>query len=211
MPIWPFIIVGIILLFLFFLLSPVKLVISYDDYDMTIYAKYLFIKKTLVPQKEKKDRKRKKSKDKDDKKEKDEKETGYQGIVKRLMSMKDDLEYLLSYFFGKLHFRFLKTNIIIACDDAATTALAYGAVSSNVAYIIEVINHFSNIDVRKSSEINISTNFISRKSHIDFLVDMRIRTINLLKMGIKVLKAFMKYKKDKNELTEGNDGTIETN
>ena len=210
-PLWCWIVGAIVLLIGLFLATKIKLVLAYDD-DFRAYLKILFFKFKLYPSKD--DKKEKHKKKAVDKPKKDESTKSVKAspdkIIKLIRAMKDIVADFVSSFLGRLHINFVKIRSEIACEDAAKTAIAYGAVTQSVAYLIEFLDNISNVDKSRFSDIDIRANFISQKSWVELNCVLYLRVISLFPLGIKGLKAFFKYKLIQEKLTEvENNGTIE--
>lgn len=194
----PLIVIGcIILLIAAFLAMRLNVVVSYKD-SLCVYAKVLFIKIPIYPQKEKKKKKKKKEKKPPEKaveKEEDKKEEkGDKKVspVKILWQMRESILRLIERFFGYLHFKFIRLKITVGCEDAAKTAIAYGLTTQSVAYLIEILNNISNVDISKHSEIYVKSDFISQESSFDGKIVLYIRVLPVLKVAFGAIKEFFK-------------------
>lgn len=211
----PLIVIGcIILLIAAFLAIRINVVVSYKD-SLCVYARVLFIKIPIYPQKEKKKKKKKEKKppDKavekkeDEKEEKDEKKVS---PVKILWQMRESILRLIERFFGYLHFKFIRLKITVGCEDAAKTAIAYGLTTESVAYLIEILNNISNVDISKHSEIYVKSDFISQKSSFDGKIVLYIRVLPVLKVAFGAIKEFFKARALSSKINGGKvNGTNE--
>ena len=202
-PVWCWVLGGIILFIAFLLSVKINLVLVYDN-RFSVYIKILFFKIWLFPEKQKKKpKKAKKEKPSGDSKAvAKEKKTEPNKILKILTAMKDTISDFISDFFGKVHFKLLKIYASIGCEDACKTALAYGSVTQSVGYIIELLNNVSNVDMSRSSDIDIRPDFISQKSWFEAHCVLYLRVASLFPLGIKAIKAFFKYKNLQEKLSE---------
>ena len=200
MPVFVYIILGIALLIALILLCKIKLFICYED-SLTVYAQVLFLKFKLIPKislkpkKKKAKRKKKgsapppapaKTEAKATKKEK--------SIATKLWEIKEVLLSIIERGCGKLHFRFIKLKILIGCDNACITALAYAGVSQAVSYIIDILRNLSNVDMEKSSDVSVESDFISQKSEFGCKIELYVRVISIISIGIFALKEYIKSK-----------------
>ncbi|MGM9645176.1 MAG: DUF2953 domain-containing protein [Eubacteriales bacterium] len=212
----PLIVIGcIILLIAAFLAMRLNVVVSYKD-SLCVYAKVLFIKIPIYPQKEKEKKKKKKEKKPPEKaveKEEDKKEEkGDKKVspVKILWQMRESILRLIEKFFGYLHFKFIRLKITVGCEDAAKTAIAYGLTTQSVAYLIEILNNISNVDISKHSEIYVKSDFISQKSSFDGKVVLYIRVLPLFKVAFRAIKEFFKARALSSKMNGGKvNGTNE--
>lgn len=195
-----YIILGIALLISLILLLRVKIIISYEE-ALQVYLRYAFFKMRLFPARAKKPKKQKKkrkkkqaskapapSEKKADESKKDD------GVVSKLWAMREILLHTIAKFLGKLHFKLVKLNIVVAGPDATATALLYGATTQGVAYLIEVLDTISNVDITKRSEISVRSDFISQKSFFEGKIVLYISVVHIIYVGLHFLKKLIKSK-----------------
>ena len=192
-----YIVLGIALLITAILLTKLRLIICYED-DLRVYAKILFLRFKIVPSKEKKP-KVKKAKKKKEKTALPAKKKEEKSIAIKLWEMRSVLIKIISKFLGKLHFKFLKLRINISCDNAAKTALLYAGANQGVAYIIEVLRNISNVDVSSHSDIFVGADFISQKSEFEGKIELYIRVLPLLSVGLHAITEYAKFKSTKED------------
>ncbi len=171
MPVFVYILLGIALLITLLLFARVKVYIIYDDV-LKLYARLWFIKINISILKLLGNAKKKKVK----KKEKAQKKLEALGdradikkqnpILLKLTEIKVILDALF-VFLKKIHFRFLKLRINVACEDAATTALVYAGATQGVSYIIELLRNISKVDVVENSDVLVKADFISQKPEFE--------------------------------------------
>ena len=193
-----YIIFGIALLICLILMLRAKIIISYDE-ELIVYFKILFLKFRIVPAKPKKLKKRrrqhKKSASRSDAASQSTVEAQKNdSVVSKLWAMREILLHTISKFLGKLHFKFVKLNIVVSADNAASTALLYGATVQGVAYLIEILDTISNVDINKRSEISVKSDFISQKSSFEGKIVLYISVFHLVYVGLHFLKKLIKSK-----------------
>jgi len=195
-----YIILGIALLIAAILFTRLRVFICYED-SLTVYTKIWFLRFKIVPTREKKPKKKrtKKKKKEPSKSTLPEEQKKEKSIVTKLWEMKSVLTEVLSRFLGKLHFRFLKLRINIACDNAAKTALLYAGANQGVAYIIEILRNISNVDISSRSDVSVNANFISLKSEFEGKIELYIRVLPLISVGLHALKEYTKFKSTKED------------
>ena len=208
MPGWIYI-VGAILLFLGLLLSmKVNIVVSYKK-ELCVFLRVLFIKIRLFPKKvklkEKKNKKKTVTEEKTDTEKKPTEETKKTSPVNAIIKTKDLILSLAKKTLGKLYVKFSRLNIVVACEDASKTALAYGATVQSVAYLMEALDNVSNVKVSRFSNINIDSNFISQKSSIEGKVIIYIRVISGIILLFSLLKTYLVFKSNK-QISEDENG-----
>ena len=193
-----YIILGITLLIGLILVLRVRLVINFDD-DLCVYLRFLFFTYRIYPEKPKKSmpKRRKSKKSKNTKAEastKSKEPKKEDTVVSKLWAIRKVLLTTIEKFLGKVHFKFVKLNAVVGCENAAATALLYGAVSQGVAYLIEVLDNISNVDISKRSEISVKSDFVSQKSSLDGKIVLYISVVHLLYVLAEFLKKMLKSK-----------------
>ena len=84
-----------------------------------------------------------------------------------------------------------RMRIKVATGDAATTAIAYGAVCQSVAYIVEILYNITNFRVKKSDDINVTADFAAIKSELDLKLIFRLRVWHVFAMLFAVLNGYI--------------------
>ena len=197
MPIFVYILLGIALLISLLLISKVKVYVCYDD-SLRVYAKFLFVRVSLFPRKAKpKKKKAKKQKTPIPKEEPLQSPKKEKSIVRKLWEMKSVLIEVTQKFLNKLHFKFITLRIIVSCDDAAKTALAYAGANQGISYIIEILRNISNVEVAQHSDISLQADFVSQKSEFEGKIQLYIRVFSLITVGIYAIKKYFKFKTSK--------------
>lgn len=207
MPVWVYI-VGAILLFLALLLSlKVNIIVSYKE-ELTVYLRVLFVRIRLFPKKVKLREKKKRQKKKVESTAEVLPEEGKKELspVKVVWEIREAVLSLADKCLGELHFKFAKLNIEVGCSDAAKTALVYGTVVQSVAYLIEILDNISNVEISRFSKINVNSNFISQKSYADGKITLYVRVFSAFKILIHTLKTYFAYKSTKDKLSEDKNG-----
>ena len=191
-----YITLGIALLICMLLSLRVKVIISYDRI-LRAYLRILFLKYDLIPYKEKKQSKKKKKKEKKsslprEKSASNEKEDV--SVAKKLYSIREVLIHTIEKFLGKLHFKIMKLSIVVSCENATLTAIAYGATTQGVSYLLATLDTISNVDVAKKSQISVRSDFISQKSSFEGKIVLYISVIHIIYVGWHFLKKYIKSK-----------------
>ena len=174
-----------------------------------MYLRVLFIKIRLYPKKvklkeKKKVKKKKKAAPAVEPVPEDAEKTS--SPVKIVWKIREAVLSLISKCMGELHFRFARLNIEVGCSDAAKTALAYGAVVQSVAYLMEILESISNVEISRFSQINVNSNFISQKSRAEGKITLYLRVFSAFKILIHLLKTYFTYKSAKDKLSEDKNG-----
>ena len=172
----------------------VRLHIVYSD-KLYVYLGILFVKIKLFPSENKKKKPKKQSKKKEEYKMpilkdiKDAQPTS-DSLVDKINSVGEIISIFFKAFKKQLNVKLAKIHITIATDDAAKTAIMYGAVSGAVACIIDLIDEITNLKELKKSSISIEPDFVSDKSNIDLNIVLSISIFTALKVA---LKSFINY------------------
>lgn len=214
-----FIIAGavILLLLLIIMLLWVKLSLVYGEDGGRITVKLLFFKITLLGKKDKKikkwdfksrrfKRRRKKAILKYQKKlAKRKKKTAVKSeeksAVKKKTSKKETIGKLLDIFgvFLKRFPRYLRIDcakliIGVGGSDAAAVAVNYGVTVQSVQYIATMLSGVTNFKARNDARISVYPDFAGGKWAADIDIVMRLRIIHIIKLGVIVLKQYLKQK-----------------
>ena len=170
--------------------------IIYED-NLKIFIRVLFFKYTIFPQKktkfdEKKYAKKQSKKDEPPKpqiKHKGDTEKN-QTLLDKLNLIKEILSVFLKSFSKYINVRIKKLYIIVASNDAAQTAILYGAVSAIVANILELIDSYTNLKSLKKDTISVEPDFIANESDIGINISLSISVLGAL---VTLAKTFWKY------------------
>ena len=81
-------------------------------------------------------------------------------------------------------------------EDAAKTAILYGAVSGSIALIVELIDSYTNLSRLKERSIIVESDFLSDKSEADISISLSISVYGAIKT---LLKSGFKYFQLKNK------------
>ena len=104
------------------------------------------------------------------------------------------VEVFLKKFFRHLRIKVARLNITVATEDAAKTAILYGAVSQAVSYLIAVLDAKTNLKQKKNAQFSVNADFCATKSTADVCLSFSIRVGQVLLIGLAVLFRFIKHK-----------------
>lgn len=195
-----YVLLGILLLIALILCLRVNLNIKYKS-DLTIYLRILFIKIPIIPQNNKSAKKPKQNKKKqgvDSVKivKSEEKEKKSPTLLENLGLIKEVLSVFIKAFAKELKVKLARIHVKVATEDAAKTAILYGAVSGSIALIVELIDSYTNLSRLKERSIIVESDFLSDKSEADISISLSISVYG----GIKtLLKSGFKYFQLKNK------------
>lgn len=113
---------------------------------------------------------------------------GFTNTIKILFSFANDLLTHIKKLLRHIKINKVILNLSVTGDDAAATAIEYGAVCSAVYPVLGLLSSVAQI---KYKSINVSADFNSNKPQLDFKLNVSSRVFYLL---IAAFKAFKEYK-----------------
>ena len=97
--------------------------------------------------------------------------------------------------FGKrLRLDLTRIHITVASEDAAKTAIEYGAVSAGVACICEILDSSLNIRPKGTKDIQVRADFLSEEPTVDIVASASLRVWHVFDILFAVAIAFVKKK-----------------
>lgn len=200
-----YVILAVLLVIAALMLCPLTLTATYDmEAGFKAKLRYLFLSYQLAPPKEKKEKKDKpKKKQESTPKEPQEENkknrfqeiieekglSGFLTLLKELAGIaSDSTRRIVSH----VVVRNLSAFVVIATDDAAVTAVAYGTAGSVIYSAISLLAGNTNC---KKYEVSVAPDFESKESRIDFLLKVSIRPCFLLSAGFRALIQFLRLNK----------------
>lgn len=203
------VILSVLLLLLVALLIPVRVCVEYKS-EAKVVLKFLFIKFTLIPQKQKKKKKRnKKGKSGDVKKKvsskaEDDSQTGkfikdlykakgIDGFVSLISELAKLAAGSLKGMFKHILFKKFDVNIKVSADNAADTAIKYGYICAGVYPAVSLV---LNTVKYKSYSVNIAPDFDEKESVTEFEMQANILLLFAVIEALKILFGFVNLKKN---------------
>lgn len=178
----------ILTLLILFLLLPVKLVIEYKKSGFNGCLSLLFLKIRFpsdsgkINKSESKNKSQKESSDK-------------HGSLKILLDFLSPLFKIFKKFLRMLYVKKLIADIIIASEDAHSTALAYGGVAATFGTVYPLLEKTFRI---KKKSITVNADFERNESVIYLYADIRIRIWQILVLSVYaaylIIKKFLTRK-----------------
>ncbi len=201
-----------IIAFLLFLIAviPIRIRVAYDSGSVTAYIPVLLFRIKLYPRKpklksmsKKKYDKLKSEKKEKKKKKKDEEKTETAEKKKRISvsdvfgivgEVTEAVKEILNKIADYLKVKIYALRIDVSCDDAAKTAVAYGAVSGSVSALMGILNDRCRISYSRNSDSGVYCDFTSGRSSVK--VDLRFSVFvwQAAVLGIKSILSFIKIK-----------------
>ena len=207
------VILSIALLIALLLSTKVLLQIRYDD-SLTVYLRVLFVKIRLYPSEKEKKKyphsmsKRKAQKIKDSlkkkqkgepkkkkkrkSKEKEPKEAP--DLISILSIITSFVKSFLRLFAGSVRIRSSRLHIVVAAEDAADTAIAYGTLTQAVNLLFPMLDGIKTFKhLPRGKELSVRADFLSDTPKIDADVELYIRAGSALKaVCLAAIRAFKK-------------------
>ena len=216
---WVFL--GILLFFVFLLSLKATVTICYAD-EVKLYVKVLFLKISILPKKKKywkssmsakkakkirEGRKKKAEKDRIAKKEKaikkEQKKLEKAKKPKKSMSEILDLVQLICHlvsavirrFFHHLRIDVARLRVKVATGDAATTAIAYGAVTQSINVLFPLLESVNTLSLpKKEADLSVEADFLSDTPELDVMFSFSLRVWHLFSVAFSALGAFLRHK-----------------
>ena len=215
------IVIGIILLFFVFLLSlKATVTIAYRE-EVALSVRVLCLKIPILPKKEKRyshamsAKKARKLREKAAKKEKKKQDASRQKAIKKAekkelkknapkKSLSEILDMItmvrklaatvIRIFFKRLRIDVARLKIKVATGDAATTAIAYGAITQAVNLLLPVLENVKTFDLPKEADFSIEADFLSDAIEADVELSFSLRVWHLFDVAFGALKSFLAHK-----------------
>ena len=208
------VILSIALLIALLLSTKVLLHIRYEE-SLTVYLRVLFVKIRLYPSKKEKKKhphsmsKRKAQKIKDSlqkkpkeepkkrkskKKEKEKEPKEAPDLISIISIITSFVKSFLRLFAGSVRIRSSRLHIVIATEDAADTAIAYGALTQAINLLFPMLDGIKTFKhLPRGKELSVRADFLSDTSKIDADVELYIRVGSALKaVCLAAIRAFKK-------------------
>lgn len=213
------IVIGCILLFFVLLFSlKATFCITYNG-ETAMYVKVLFIKINILPKKKKrgpfsmstrkaekikqkleKKANKKKKKSIEKKKKKQEKKSSapkekksLSEIYDMIRAVTDIVKTVTKTFFGHLKINIVRLHLNVATEDAATTAIAYGAISQAVFYLCELLEPVKGFSLPQRRDISINADYLTDGIAADVKISFSIRVWHVFHVGIAALIKLIKH------------------
>lgn len=207
------VILSIALLIALLLSTKVLLHIRYEE-SLTVYLRVLFVKIRLYPsekekkkyphsmskrkaqrikdslKKKQKKEPKKKKKRKSKEKEKEPKEAP--DLISILSIITSFVKSFLRLFAGSVRIRSSRLHIVVASEDAADTAIAYGALTQAVNLLFPMLDGIKTFKhLPRGKELSVRADFLSDTPKIDADVELYIRVGSALKaVCLAAIRAF---------------------
>lgn len=212
------IVLGCILLFFIFLLSiKVKIIISYSE-EVALTVHVLGIKIKILPAKKKKgphsmsEKKAEKIKKKLRQKKLKKNEASRKKAAKKEEESKTpkpkktlpEILYIIGLvrtlaakviktFFKHLRIDIAKLKIVVATGDAASTAIAYGAITQSINLLFPILEEVKNFSLPKDTDIDVSVDYLSDGITADIRLGFALRVWHVFAVAFGALFKLIGY------------------
>ncbi len=143
--------------------------------------------KELEKQKKKEQKKAQKEEEKKHPPEHPQKKLSLSDILALVKMATDVLATLFKKLFGHLRIDAARLHINLAMGDAATTAIAYGAVSNAIYGLCEVLDKFKGIDMPDVKNISVNADFLGESTTVDMKISVSLRPWHLFHVLFAVI------------------------
>ena len=189
---------GILLFLISLFFLWVKVRIIYNE-TLKVTVGVLFFNFKLIPAKEKKEKKPKKGKEITLEKVVEEKKEEVKPNILELISLiKNIITKITEQFNKHLNVSIKELHIKVATDDAAKTALLYGAVSQSVVYLLEIIQ--KNVKKVKKGRILVVSDFTGTDFDARINITFKLRVWQILSLALKTAFTYIKSKSKNSEV-----------
>lgn len=157
---------------------PVRLHIVVGD-DVSVEWRVLFMRKPLYPAPPKKKKKKKAAKKEQTKKATPKKrEITAHDVIDMLRSAAEVFGELLSKLRRRMKILLIKLNVKIGTDEAAKTAVIYGAAANACDELLEIMRRYTKFR-EKSGAVNVEADFTSEKTDFDAEAELSASVIGI--------------------------------
>ena len=136
----------------------------------------------------------KKEKKNAEKKENEDKKVSLSGILDTVSLGTSIARAALGSFFGHLRVDVARFKITVATGDAASTAVAYGAVSQTVSYLFAILKNNKRVKGLKTAEMDIVCDFLGESPSADIKLSFSLRVWHIFHLAFASLKSLIKHK-----------------
>jgi len=141
----------------------------------------------------KKQKKEQKKLEKEQKKDAPKQKKSISEILDIIRIIKDIVSVVIKRFFGHLRIDLARFKINVATGDAATTAIAYGAINEAVLLIFPMLDKLKGFDIPKNKDIDITADYLSDTTTVDIKLSFSIRVWHVLHIAFGALGVLIRH------------------
>ncbi len=108
------------------------------------------------------------------------------GLIKAIL---DDIP---PRFLRRLQVKLSRIIVTVASDDAAKTAVMYGAAAQTVAYIVAFLDQMSRLKYAPEAEVAVNADFLAEKPSADVKISVAVRVWHILDILLEAVKIYTK-------------------
>ncbi len=113
-------------------------------------------------------------------------------LLENLTLIKAILDDIPPRFLRHLQIKLSRIVITVASDDAAKTAVMYGAVAQAVAYIVAFLDQMSRLKYAPEAEVDVVADFLAEKPTADVKISVAVRVWHIFDILFAAIKTFIK-------------------
>lgn len=101
---------------------------------------------------------------------------------------------VLEKFFKHLRIRLARIKIVVATGDAASTAIAYGAITQSINLLFPLLEKVKNFEKLPKSDISVDLDYLAEEPTVDIKLMFSIRVWHVFDVAFAALGRFIKHK-----------------
>ncbi|MBO4353908.1 MAG: hypothetical protein J5860_03085 [Clostridia bacterium] len=175
------------------LFSPVKIRV-FTANGVNVTARYLIFKRELYPAPPKKEKKKKPKEQKKKEKPKKEQTADFSNVLSQLKELTEILKKLLVKLKKRLRITLRKLYITVGSDEAAKTAMIYGAVCVACDELLETMKRFLKFRIKGDDAVGVNADFTSEKISAETDAEFSMSVISALTIVLPALAEYTKQK-----------------
>ena len=157
-----------------------------SSFSQKKYLKKLKREEEKAKKKENKKAKKKEKKESEKKKAKDEKKKTFSEKFDEIKDLLSAIVRTAGKYSKKLRITINGLRISVGAPDASDVALRYGAISQGGAYLLELLDTKTRLDVKEGA-VEVNADFVTGSFDLFADVTVGIRVINAVRIGLSVL------------------------
>ncbi|MBP3436912.1 MAG: DUF2953 domain-containing protein [Clostridia bacterium] len=194
MPLFLYILLGVILFISFLLFVPVVCRITYKE-DLAVSLHILCFRFSLYPEKPKRAKKKKRDKQKKEMApvKEAQKKKAPASVFTRIKFILRLLKRNYPHIISSVKMRLLRLKIQIGGKDAAETAILYGGAALALSAFLEMLEGFCRFSQKKGA-VSLSPNFLDDTSTYDLLLTLSTNLFRVIGLGLRLALDYLKNK-----------------
>ena len=116
------------------------------------------------------------------------------------LKLMSPMQMVIRRFFRHLRIDVARLRVKVATGDAATTAIAYGAVTQSINVLFPLLESIDTLSLPQNADLSVEADFLSDSPELDVMFSFSLRVWHLFSVAFSALGAFLKHqfsKKDK--------------